>query len=377
VKAADLKRLRAALDTLLAPLACGTREEWYRLGGRRLQDLFSCDATIMQVPEHGTSRYFSEAHPQLALRMEAESKLAATGMESSAPGLQSAWLAQRRYSMTAWTFAQLDRLSGHSISRSAFYNEVVVPISGMRGSLGLRSCTPNGEFQVHLGSSREGWEPFGASTVMMLELTLPAFCAGLEILDALGSVGLALGAALDSIAEGVLVWNTHRGCASHRNRALADMISSDPEGLMLAVETERMARGLAGRAGVQHQLHAGSVVLKEISTIAARYRLRGSVLPPGLVHQHGALLVAVERTTPAVPTPAQLIASFGFTRREASIAVRLGTGASDRAIAEALGLSPNTVRHHVESIFLKLGVHSRKAITQHLLRAAVPPGTIS
>jgi len=57
------------------------------------------------------------------------------------------------------------------------------------------------------------------------------------------------------------------------------------------------------------------------------------------------------------------LAQFGLTKREAQIARFLARRATNREIAEQLDLSPHTVRHHLENIFAKLGVHSRRAIT--------------
>jgi DNA-binding CsgD family transcriptional regulator len=56
------------------------------------------------------------------------------------------------------------------------------------------------------------------------------------------------------------------------------------------------------------------------------------------------------------------LARFGLTRREAQIARLLARRATNREIAEQLDVSPHTVRHHVENIFAKLGVHSRRSI---------------
>jgi DNA-binding CsgD family transcriptional regulator len=56
------------------------------------------------------------------------------------------------------------------------------------------------------------------------------------------------------------------------------------------------------------------------------------------------------------------LARFGLTRREAQITRLLARRASNREIAEQLDLSPHTVRHHIENIFRKLGVHSRRNI---------------
>lgn len=56
------------------------------------------------------------------------------------------------------------------------------------------------------------------------------------------------------------------------------------------------------------------------------------------------------------------LARFGLTGREAQVARLLARRATNREIAEQLDLSPHTVRHHVENIFAKLGIHSRRSI---------------
>ena len=53
---------------------------------------------------------------------------------------------------------------------------------------------------------------------------------------------------------------------------------------------------------------------------------------------------------------------LGLTRREAQIARLLAQRATNREIADQLDVSTHTVRHHVENIFAKLGVHSRRFI---------------
>jgi DNA-binding CsgD family transcriptional regulator len=376
VKTADLKRLRAALDTMLSPLACSGREEWCVFVGRRLQQFFQADATMVVVPIGGKPRNFSDQHPEMSLWFDENMGMDRGNLSSRDGDFHAGFQACRRYGMGAWTFSMVDRMTGHRLSRSEFYNDIVLPYTGVQSSVGVFARTPEGESAVSIGGFARNWEPFGSDTIGMLELILPAFSAGLEILNAVGNAGKVLTTTIDGLAEGVLVCDRSLGRTLHRNRALEDMLVADPEGSTLAAAAERLARGLSGATRAARHLQPGLVVLSEIATTAARYRLRASLLPPGVVNRDGALLVAVERTTPAIPTAAQLAVAFGLTRREASIALRLGIGGSDRAIAEALGLSPHTVRHHVESIFLKLGVHSRKAIAQHLFRAAVP-GTIS
>ncbi|MGE3289541.1 MAG: LuxR C-terminal-related transcriptional regulator, partial [Pseudonocardia sp.] len=54
-----------------------------------------------------------------------------------------------------------------------------------------------------------------------------------------------------------------------------------------------------------------------------------------------------------------------LSERERQVLTHLAAGETNREIAQALGISPHTVRRHVEHIFTKLGVTSRAAATAH------------
>lgn len=60
---------------------------------------------------------------------------------------------------------------------------------------------------------------------------------------------------------------------------------------------------------------------------------------------------------------AAAIASLALTRRECQILDLLASGQSNKELARTLGISPNTVKTHLASLFAKLGVDRRvKAI---------------
>lgn len=61
----------------------------------------------------------------------------------------------------------------------------------------------------------------------------------------------------------------------------------------------------------------------------------------------------------ALDAIARLRHRFSFTPREAEVALLLEIRYSNIEIAEELGISRHTARHHVQSVLLKLGVHSR------------------
>ena len=81
----------------------------------------------------------------------------------------------------------------------------------------------------------------------------------------------------------------------------------------------------------------------------------------------------------AAPAPAafernlKAIQSLGLTPRECEILDHLARGASNKEIARLLGVSPNTVKTHVASLFAKLAVTGRgKAVDAARALALIP-----
>jgi DNA-binding CsgD family transcriptional regulator len=56
---------------------------------------------------------------------------------------------------------------------------------------------------------------------------------------------------------------------------------------------------------------------------------------------------------------AYLQSRYGLTARETEVAMLLGQGRSNSAIAAALNISNHTARHHTQRVLAKLDVHSR------------------
>jgi LuxR family transcriptional regulator, maltose regulon positive regulatory protein len=57
-----------------------------------------------------------------------------------------------------------------------------------------------------------------------------------------------------------------------------------------------------------------------------------------------------------------------LSERERDVLSVLSAHATTKAIAKSLGLSPETVKHHLKRIFAKLGVHSRAEALERLAR---------
>ena len=80
------------------------------------------------------------------------------------------------------------------------------------------------------------------------------------------------------------------------------------------------------------------------------------------------VVVTVEPTSRAALSRLAL-AAHGLTAREEDVALLVLQGASTRAIASALHLSPHTVQDHLKVVFTKLGVSSRREMTARLVLA--------
>lgn len=62
------------------------------------------------------------------------------------------------------------------------------------------------------------------------------------------------------------------------------------------------------------------------------------------------------------PTAASTLESTGLTPREAQVAILAAAGLQTKQLANRLGISFHTARHHMERAYAKLGVRSRAAL---------------
>ncbi|MFZ2029127.1 MAG: response regulator transcription factor [Vitreimonas sp.] len=67
------------------------------------------------------------------------------------------------------------------------------------------------------------------------------------------------------------------------------------------------------------------------------------------------------------------IASLGLTPREQEVLAQLATGKSNKEIAQKLGISPNTVKTQVASLYQKLEVQRRTQAIQKARELAIIP----
>jgi DNA-binding CsgD family transcriptional regulator len=137
-----------------------------------------------------------------------------------------------------------------------------------------------------------------------------------------------------------------------RAAALAGGMQARP---MVAMSREGQARALLAldRPGDRQQAIA---LLDEVTATAQALGIRGLGERAGTLRT----ATAAARQVPAWPA--------GLTSREVEVLRLIAAGRSNRAIAQALFISPNTVLHHVSSIFAKLGVANRAEAAAYAIR---------
>jgi two-component system nitrate/nitrite response regulator NarL len=131
-------------------------------------------------------------------------------------------------------------------------------------------------------------------------------------------------------------------------RRIMEVSSATRVVAVTALEDARLAEEVV-RAGFHGYLMKDVNVSQLLSSIDAV--LRGEVVLPPRLTRAATAVRAGERG-------AQLLGQQ-LTPRELEVLEMLAMGAGGREIAKALGVAPNTVRTHVQSILSKLQVHSR------------------
>lgn len=166
------------------------------------------------------------------------------------------------------------------------------------------------------------------------------------------------------------------------------LVSTNLEGFSALARAERRSKlvGVGDRADqwtLQAVMEAGmdGYVTKDMEldrlVAAVRQVLRGEAfVPPGML---GTLLRnLIDRNRSA---DRALQRFMRLTRREKEVLELLVDGCAPDAVADILGISPQTARTHVQNVITKLGVHSRlEAVAlavEHQLVERLPVGRTS
>jgi DNA-binding CsgD family transcriptional regulator len=359
-------------DALLDPLSHETTDAWLREVCTRFQRLCHGSASMAAFSPAGEkSRFISPDMPQQWLDRMLELTPGPGSLRTTDPSVESLMEGMRRRVSGVATSADLlgpGALTVDQLRESPVFRDVAFPL-GLPGSTMLFHSGASGEFILHASYPEIERRAFGADTQQILGSLLPAFAASIGALSRLGSARQAIAALLDALHDGAVVFTTDARRVLARNDAMTALIRREPDRAGLELVLLQSALGAIRRPGrkagsLNQDRRALAAGWRSASGVS--YRLRSVRLPAGSVARGEAILVLIQRVGPAMPNRVDLIRRFGLTRREADVALQLAYGRSDREIATELRISPHTVRHHAEAVFLKVGVTSRKALALHL-----------
>lgn len=191
-----------------------------------------------------------------------------------------------------------------------------------------------------------------------------ALAAGLATLDRLGAWRTTLAQAFDEVDTGMAIFGEKGLREVTRNARWDEVLAEEPdrERLLQAIARQAAQAGVAGNCLTDTD--------RELALAGGTYRVSASRAAAGTLLPEAAVLVLLDRLSGGLPTTRELRISFGLKGREPQIALLAAEGLSNAAIAERLQLSAHTVRHYLERVLDRLGLHSRAALARRFIDQA-------
>ncbi len=257
---------------------------------------------------------------------------------------------------------------------TAFYNEFLAPRRIHHMATLMARLPEQGRNQGSLGilglHKNPAQEAFSAEELEILDLLYNPVEGALHTLLLAGNERQKLEQAFRSMPVGVLVlnWKLER---VYTNPALDETLEGQelaPSELARIQAIARRTRDLyLSRATDEPEAAAEPL---EIRRGERSFQLRATVLPEGLMSARPHLLCMFEEQAVlrARPNRSQVQTAFGLTDREAEVVCHCLMGLTNAQIAHEMKIAPETVKHHLKSVFEKTGVSRRSQL------AALLPG---
>lgn len=163
----------------------------------------------------------------------------------------------------------------------------------------------------------------------------------------------ALLCTLDALRVPFLIYGPN-GRREHTSASAAAIFTESAAAAAILFETDRVAYEIIARR--TSRLHIGPFELAhEVEMPTAGLRVNVYLLDAALEPWRAMVVITPLAGGRGLPIK-------GLTRRENEVAHLIGIGLSTKEIAQRLGISPHTTRHHTERIFARLGVSSRAGV---------------
>lgn len=367
----DRGRCQNVLASLLSPASHSEIETWTEGLLLSIAELFDCAGAFLMVPPGLLGEELQIIAPGLDPEWLRALRGVASGGADPLVGDPEHARAMRRLAAARVkvfdpeTAERLTRVRLRSMKR--FYPEVLVDC-GIGYFATAAVWLPEGPVLLSCLSNAPAGHRFGDGALDVLSLLIPALESGVYSLRTFRERRTAFCAFLDEMESPALLRSA--GGEYHRNRPLRTMlqISADPERLSgamdrLAGEVLRLHEPVR-KSAPELRLDTGT---RTIDADGHRLHLHGTWLPPGTAGPDPTALIIAEDRGACVPDVRTLSGLYGLTPRQAEVAQLLARGASNNEIADRLGISPHTARHHAQTVLEKVGTHSRKAVGMRFL----------
>lgn len=233
-----------------------------------------------------------------------------------------------------------------------------VEVGGLEELLALPGDEP-GWLRRALEGAGDRALPMGAPAADVELVSLRcALGAGLAALTRLEAYRGTLGQAFDDVDTGMAIYAADGRREVVRNARWGEMLADEPDHAQLV--------DLVARQAVSAGAGAPDAAV-EVELAGGCYRVVASRVAAGLLLHEPAVLVLLDRPGPDLPTTRELRLAFGLRGREPQVALLAAEGLSNADIARRLRLSAHTVRHYLERVMDRLGLHSRKALAIRLM----------
>jgi DNA-binding CsgD family transcriptional regulator len=367
----DLGHFQTVLASLLSPASHSGIEAWAEEILLSIAELFDCAGVVLMAPPGVLGEELQIVAPDLDSEyVRALRGVASGGADPFAGDPEHARAMRRLAAAEVRVFdpATVERLTRVSLrSMQRFYPEVMVDCDvGYFATAAV--WLPEGPVLLSCLSNAPAGGRFGDGALDVLSLLVPALESGVCSLRAFRQRRTAFSGFLDEMESPALLRSA--GGEYYRNRTFRTMlqICADPESLLramdrLAGEVLRLRQPVR-KSAQEPRLDTGT---RTIDAGGHRLHLHGTWLPPGIAGPDPAAVVIAEDQRACVPDVRTLSGLYGLTPRQAEVAQLLARGASNNEIADRLGISPHTARHHAQTILEKVGTHSRKAVGMRFL----------
>lgn len=348
LSARDLAAVERTLALILDPFAHASIDHWRASILRELMPVLGADKSAFLLPLHRQPSY-------LAVNVHTKDLASYPSIIQPLDIKLSVW--ERQAQLGAFDRQSLWHGHQRMLLKSPYYNEFVIPerlfdALGLTARIANRSAGPSTAATIWFHHDRDSGRRFGDRGLAILRLLVSAVSAAARAINQFVDHAESLARTIDSLGVAAAIYD-FSGCLVHRTPRLAALLSDEP--------------GRGDVLDAAREVALSLVSIPEFRTAKARYRIE-AILGGATLSQTGCRVIVsiTARDTfggaPQLGKAQSAVAErFDMTPREQEVSLLIAEGLNVEEITAKLGISRHTVRHHVERVFQKLGVHTHAA----------------